>query len=139
MHVDYVSNELLCREFCAGRCPCGYEYHVFGETVAYEPSFNTATNGVGISSGELDKAPHTRRDSPTQTNRDDGTMRPYVSEGDPSQFIVSGSIGDQRVRILVDTGATISFISSELVPMLTPKPEVKTSELSVYNSCVARQ
>ena len=51
--------------------------------------------------------------------------------GDPKQFLIAGSIGDRRVRILVDTGATISFISSELVPMLTPKPEVKTSELSV--------
>ena len=44
---------------------------------------------------------------------------------------MAGSIGDQRVRILVDTGATISFITSALVPMLRPKPEVKKSELSV--------
>ena len=54
-----------------------------------------------------------------------------MSQGDPAQFIVAGSIGDQRVRILVDTGATISFITSALVPMLRPKPEVKKSELSV--------
>ena len=58
-------------------------------------------------------------------------MRPSVSQGDPAQFIVAGSIGDQRVRILVDTGATISFITSALVPMLRLKPEVKKSELSV--------
>ena len=54
-----------------------------------------------------------------------------MSQGDPAQFIVAGSIGDQRVNILVDTGATISFITSSIVPMLTPAPEVRKSELSV--------
>ena len=33
--------------------------------------------------------------------------------------------------MLVDTGATISFISKSLVPQLKPKPEVLRSELSI--------
>ena len=70
---------------------------------------------------------NSRGNTPHESDR----MRPFVSQGDPSQFIVIGGIGNQRVRILVDTGATISFISSTLVPTLTPKPEVKKSELSV--------
>ena len=32
---------------------------------------------------------------------------------------------------MVDTGATISFVSSKLVPRLLPKPEVRKSELSI--------
>ena len=31
-------------------------------------------------------------------------LRPPLSVGDPKQFILSGSIGDRRVRVLVDTG-----------------------------------
>ena len=58
-------------------------------------------------------------------------LRPPLSLGDPKQFILSGSIGDRRVRVLVDTGATISFISKSLVPQLKPKPEVLRSELSI--------
>ena len=51
--------------------------------------------------------------------------------GDPKQFLIAGSINDRRVRILVDTGATISFIKSNLVPLLTPSPKVEKSELAV--------
>ena len=58
-------------------------------------------------------------------------MRPFRSDGDPKQFLVEGSIGDQRVRILIDTGATISFISRSLVKVLTPKLTVKRSELAI--------
>ena len=61
----------------------------------------------------------------------DSNLRPPLSTGDPKQFILSGSIGDQRVRVLVDTGATISFISKALVPLLKPSPEVLRSELSI--------
>ena len=57
--------------------------------------------------------------------------RAYLSAGDPKQFLIAGSIGDRRVRILVDTGATIRFIKSSLVPLLTPSPKVETSKLSV--------
>ena len=58
-------------------------------------------------------------------------LRPPLSRGDPKQFILSGSIGDRLVRVLVDTGATISFISKNLVARLKPTPEVLKSELSV--------
>ena len=58
-------------------------------------------------------------------------MRPFRSNGDPKQFLVEGSIGDQRIRILIDTGATISFISRSIVKVLTPKLTVKSSELSI--------
>ena len=88
------------------------------------------SDGMSDPVGELGKgkSPTTSRgNKPHESDR----MRPFVSQGDPSQFIVIGSIGNQRVRILVDTGATISFISSTLVPTLTPKPEVERSELSV--------
>ena len=61
----------------------------------------------------------------------DSNLRPPLSTGDPKQFILSGSIGDQRVRVLVDIGATISFISKALVPLLKPSPEVLRSELSI--------
>ena len=62
----------------------------------------------------------------------DSNLRPPLSTGDPKQFILSGSIGDQRVRVLVDTGATISFISKALVPLLKPSPEVLRSyELAI--------
>ena len=55
-------------------------------------------------------------------SNDSPTLRPaprraYLSAGDPKQFLIAGSIGDQRVRILVDTRATISFIKSTLVPL----------------------
>ena len=94
-----------------------------------DPKFSAGEIGT---TGEL-----TKRESPPtpnsrdQENHESSPMRPFMSQGDPAQFIVAGSIGDQRVRILVDTGATISFITSALVPMLRPKPEVKKSELSV--------
>ena len=32
---------------------------------------------------------------------------------------------------MVDTGATISFVSSKLIPNLVPKPKVLKSELSI--------
>ena len=54
-----------------------------------------------------------------------GPTKRFLSMGDPKQFLIAGSIGDRRVRILVDTGATISFIKSSLVPLLTPSPKVE--------------
>ena len=79
------------------------------------------SDGEIDSTGELPK----RESPPTPNSRGNenhgsSRMRPSVSQGDPAQFIVAGSIGDQRVNILVDTGATISFITSALVPMLRP-------------------
>ena len=67
---------------------------------------------------EID-APHGSSDSTIPGNK---ALQPPLSVGDPKQFILSGSIGDRRVRVLVDTGATISFISKTLVPRLKPKP-----------------
>ena len=100
------------------------------DTDSSNPTGSKFNDGMSDTTGELGHD-HGSTNSRGNTPHESDRMRPFVSQGDPSQFIVIGSIGNQRVRILVDTGATISFISSTLVPTLTPKPEVKTSELSV--------
>ena len=100
------------------------------DTKFSNPTRSKFNDGMSDTAGELGHD-HGSTNSRGNTPHESDRMRPFVSQGDPSQFIVIGSIGNQRVRILVDTGATISFISSTLVPTLTPKPEVKKSELSV--------
>ena len=60
------------------------------------------------------------RDGVAPDARREVKLRPFRSNGDPKQFLVEGSIGDQRIRILIDTGATISFISRSVVKVLTP-------------------
>ena len=104
-------------------------YHV--EKVA--PAQNLGKCDDGEETGELEgvtKLPPNSRDNDSPTLRP-ASRRTYLSAGDPKQFLIAGSIGDQRVRILVDTGATISFIKSTLVPLLTPLPKVEKSELAV--------
>ena len=83
-------------------------------------------NPKGPREHESNDSPHAPTCGPTGD-----MLRPPLSFGDPKQFILRGSIGDRQVRVLVDTGATISFLSRELVGKLKPKPEVKKSELSV--------
>ena len=85
------------------------------------------TDGV---TGELREDTQVPPNSRVSMPRQD-PLKGFLSVGDPKQFLIAGSIGDRRVHILVDTGATISFIKSSLVPLLTPSPKVETSELSV--------
>ena len=61
----------------------------------------------------------------TDPTRKEVQLHPFRSQGDPKQFLVEGSIGDRRVRALVDTGATISFISRDLVPLLKSTSKIR--------------
>ena len=104
-------------------------YHV--EKVALARNFDKCDDGeeTGEFTG-VTKVPRGSHEDHSPTYRR-AMERPFLSAGDPKQFLIVGSIGDQRVRILVDTGATISFIKSTLVPLLTPLPKVEMSELAV--------
>ena len=78
---------------------------------------------------------HDKNHVPPDPTRKEVKLHPFRSQGDPKQFLVEGSIGDRRVRALVDTGATISFISRDLVPLLKPKLDIKKSELGAEGGC----
>ena len=87
----------------------------------------------GEETGEFTDVTNEHRSSSEETSPTHryAKERSFLSVGDPKQFLIVGSIGDRRVRILVDTGATISFVKSTLVPLLTPQPKVEKSELAV--------
>ena len=84
------------------------------------------------SSGRKPKSVHTRSSNGDAHELSvPGRNLATLPKESQKQFILQGSIGSIRVRILVDTGATISFVSSKLIPRLVPRPEVLKSELSI--------
>ena len=98
---------------------------------ARDPTSTTSAYDDGTPASEGEPTNEVTRDGVAPNSRKLVQMRPFRSNGDPKQFLVEGSIGDQRIRILIDTGATISFISRSIVKVLTPKLTVKSSELSI--------